>query len=227
MADRSKIDDLAEAITNPKRAEEERKTAQRIGRSGRQAMEWLLRFAQTDLAELSPGQWSDLRAEIELFLRDGPPAGSGGHFSLFALHKQAGGLGELAEVRKESTEGAARLQTTLKAMLTDYLHKGYARLSFDPKGYYEIHRPDAKRPPQFRKAQVQLRAQSFQDIFTYRIVTLLAEHHERIRECQECKRIFLARRGKQELCSRRCLNRVNQRKFQKQKREKAEHRRRH
>ena len=217
----SEIYDSLEAITNPARITEENKLAKRVCGSRRQAMEWLLRFAQADLQGLSKGQLIDLRAELTLFLLNGPPAPSRGSFSFHVVHAKAASAGERTEAQKESAEGLGPLQDTVKALLNDFLRNGYAALPPIENATYHVVLSDPQRPVKFRRAQVQLWAQNFRDIFTYHLADLLGEHSGRIRECQECKRVFLALREKQELCSRRCLNRVNQRKFQKRKKEKA------
>ena len=38
------------------------------------SLEWLLEFAQLDLNNLSPGQWTDLSAELAVFSKYGPVA---------------------------------------------------------------------------------------------------------------------------------------------------------
>lgn len=219
------IHDSLYAITNPERIAEE-KITKRVCGSRRQAMEWILRFAQADLPGLSEGQLIDLRAELALFLLKGPPSPSRGLFSFHVVHAKAASVEELIEAQQESSEGIGHLQDTAKTLLNDFLHKGHASLPPIENMTYHIVRADPQRPAKSRRAQKQLWAQNFRDIFTYHLADLLGEHNERIRECQECKRVFLALREKQELCSRTCLNRVNQRKFQKRKKEKAERGRR-
>jgi len=53
--------------------DEIQKASNRIGLSAEKATEWLLNFAQIDLAVLSEGQWLDLRGELEVFFACGPP----------------------------------------------------------------------------------------------------------------------------------------------------------
>jgi len=189
--------------------EEIQKASTRIGFSDESAMEWLLRFAQTEVGTLSQGQWLDLRAELEVFFSCGPPKSDHDLVDQLVFADPKGKKSRTWSPFIDQQKGVVpHIQQTLSQAFRDLLEHGKATFESikitpcivrdDPKGKPRI-LPSPSNDPQ--------------DLFLFYAIELLETFKKQIHSCRECGRIFLGYRFKQNFCSTACQNRTNQRKF--------------
>ena len=190
-------------------------------------MGWLMRFSQMKLSELSTGQWTDLRYEINIFgdsFLPGPdrfpilpsyglPASdwednircTDAEIPLFS---QMLSRGERYPIPLPAPEIVEKLQNEAYAILDTFLREDMCALPL-PRIQLNLRRfPDLDQP------LTQLIVDRPQELFTYNISLLVCLHALRIRRCSECPRIFLTDRKNRLYCSVRCQTRVATRKYQ-------------
>lgn len=197
--------------------DEEIRAAQRIGTTPDQAMRWVLRFAQTDLASLSEGQWLDLRAEVHVFMRQGPALKFGGTVAHIGAAFDWGGAPpkedrpprkRITVTIRPSPEQVAALQTQTRETLKGALAGHTLIFELGPLRLYVA--------PSHRMAKrsfLSINTHTPVDAFGFHLAYLLTQHRLRLRECPECKTKFLADRRNQVFCSPRCQSRVRQRRW--------------
>jgi hypothetical protein len=207
--------------------DEEVKAAQRIGNTPEQAMQWVIRFAQTELSTLSEGQWSDLMAEVDVFMLKGPPLKIGRTTSHVGAAFDWGGAPSeeyaprnkwipvtIRPPRKAVEELHRCAQMSLEAVAKGnkmIFQLGPLHLTVEP-----VH-------PSIKHGGLTVKTHTPFDAFAYHVAHLLVHHNRRVRRCTECKSIFLAERKNQQYCTSRCLSRVTQRRWRERHKKKAHH----
>ncbi len=204
--------DVIELVWSP----EELKAAERIGPSADQAMRWLIKFAQTDLASLSEGQWSDLTAEIQVFTKRGPPVKIGTASTriaaLFAWKvvppkdPQAKDQ-KITLVTQPSQEQIAFLQKWAFISLDTIAKGGIVQVTVGTLLFDIFSNP----PP--GQGHLAIESATPQAAFGFHFAHLLAEYVRRLRRCTECQTMFLSERRNQRFCTTRCLTRTTQRRW--------------
>lgn len=189
---------------------EVKKASQRIGLSSEDALEWLLRLAQTDIPELSEGQWADLRAELEVFFHCGPPKSDHEMADLFFFTGHQGAPSWSPFLQRSGD--VIRFQSTLRESLRALTEKGVA--TFPPiRVTPQIVRGTTRKKGVQSRLDLQPLSDKPFDRFIFHAVPLIEEYKNRIRSCRECGTLFLAYRGTQLFCTPRCQNRYTQRQF--------------
>ena len=162
------------------------------------AVEWLLEFAQLDLNNLSPGQWTDLSAELAIFSKYGPVASRPPSI--------AGWIGSRS-MPSPSRKDATAWQRLIRAALNSLLDDGFAK--FPPvqvTGHiYYFKSKDI--------VDTWIRAKGREQSFIYHAFRSLEGEVRRITRCEQCQRIYLADRKTQKFCSIKCQGRATQRRF--------------
>ena len=177
-----------------------------------QRLQFLVEFAQMDLATLRPGDWLNLRDDLMSFLGMGMEG--------FARTDTAAIIGDVTqppfpdsfpEASFRSLQ--AEIAAILRAMLDDrggeqtHAHPGTTPIAIE----YVLRSADSGAPHPWYNAVYVLGAT--RDVCLHIFFHLLA--HVRttmILRCPECGTIFYRRRN-QDYCSRPCVNRVSQRRF--------------
>ena len=190
-------------------------TVQRLSRA--QRLRFVLEFAQRDLAKLRPGDWLNLRDDVERVLV-GANFGPEFDFGTEAIPPPDGFMAYPIDhpFPKDMPEEAFhRLQEEIRTILNDMVLG--AREPTAPAG-----------PPV--PLQVALRLTSFEgpgggqtqpfliaegalrDVFLWLVFMLLQDGAALLARCPECETIFYRNRN-QDFCSRPCVNRVSQRQW--------------
>lgn len=217
--------------------EERQKARERIGETSEKALQWLLRFAKTNLSQLTEGQWLDLEQEMGVFIMEPPPGLS---VRWDPGTKQRPGL-KLLRSTLHPTPGfrpkifwrsrVTGFQGPLREWLDDFMKP--LGVCFKPMRleirvlhpkYFLPGLTDAQLPENFGFSAL---FENYEQVFAYNVAHLLSAHSGRLRLCRECNHIFLADRRQQVFCSARCLNRVTQRRWReahKEKRVRKRHR---
>lgn len=195
---------------------EEMKAAERIGPSSDQAMRWLIKFAQTDLANLSEGQWSDLIAEVQVFTKRGPPLKMGRSTTRISAsftwkiippadpHAKDQ---EITIVTQPSREQIAFLQKWAFVSLDCIAKGGIVQVAAGTLLIGILTNP----PP--GQGHLVISTDNPKAAFGFHFAHLLAEYVKRIRRCTECQLMFLSERRNQRFCTTRCLTRTTQRRW--------------
>lgn len=162
------------------------------------ALEWLLEFAQLDLTNLSPGQWTDLSAELAVFSKYGPVATTPP-----SIAGRLGSRSMTSPTRKE----AATWQGLIRAALNSLLDEGFAK--FPPAqvtghiAYWNTK----------DSVSTWVRAKGRDQSFIYHAFRSFEGEVRRIKRCEVCQRIYLANRRTQRFCSIKCQGRATQQRF--------------
>lgn len=203
---------------------EDQKAKQRIAAVSNGALGWLLRFVQTDLNNLSQGQWSDLIAECQVFARgqvhyDGAvlrslPVQNACMWKSTVLDL----AGKETAVTELSPKPSAiqALQDLLRKALKEHFD-GPLLMQFPlPKDIIVLARRSshsrkrATREAGGRSESAGMEAKTLNDAFYFHAAMLLISFSEKIRRCEDCQTIFPAVRVDQVFCSPACLNRNKQ-----------------
>lgn len=188
--------------------EELHKAYTRIGTSPKAWMQWILKFADCDLGELSAGGWMNLRYEVALFTLVGPPeAWKIGHF--IVAPTQWGYMQSSSQLCVLPTsQEVEQCQAITNQHLAQLLQMGSTQ--FPPflgtmiisDTTTQVHLGPLAVSPKTRLLS-----------FLQGLACLLAIHAAGIRRCSGCEARFLANRRDQHFCSVRCLSRLNMRKY--------------
>ena len=162
------------------------------------ALEWLLEFAQLDLTNLSPGQWTDLSAELAVFAKYGPVATRPPFI--------AGWLGSRS-MTSPSRKEAAAWQRLIRTALNSLLDEGFAKF---PPAQITGHIFYMKTKD---KVSTWVRAKGRDQSFIYHAFRSFEGEARRIKRCEVCQRIYLANRSTQIFCSIKCQGRATQQRF--------------
>lgn len=162
------------------------------------SLEWLLEFSQLDLKHLSPGQWTDLSAELAVFSRYGPV--------VTKLPLIEGWLGSRSMPRPSPKEAAA-WQGLIRAPLNALLDKGLAKFPPVQVTGHIYYLKSAE------KVATWIHAKGREQSFIYHAFRSLEGEIRRIKRCEQCQRIYLADRRTQKFCSIKCQGRAMQRRF--------------
>jgi hypothetical protein len=183
---------------------EERLDVPRIG-SGAQAIEWLIDFAQLDLGMITPGRWEDLKSEFLTFAVHGSITNNTP--KLPGPTVQALKWFQAAKRQKFASDPIVIAQKTLQLCLLNPLleKRPYPRDSLTFRVVSRI-------SVEVGKIDESIEGDPSQT-FLLRAARLLQQYAALIHRCNECRRIFVAYRPKQQYCSARCLGRVTQRRF--------------
>ncbi|HEV8713299.1 MAG TPA: hypothetical protein VGX03_10775 [Candidatus Binatia bacterium] len=190
---------VAKAYRNNQRTEAANR---RVGPAPEQRLRWLLDVAQRDLSALSPGQGVDLQDELWAFSFPGPPQLSaplpiGSHTGPpFQFTKEYVG-----NLQKEVLEGMRKLlqgedwwiQYSSPALPPDHL-------------IYVLRRDTRGRLSGFYQG-------NYRSCFLMLAVDLLKLAGDRLRECQECQKLFLAVK-RQAYCGPKCSQKARTRRYQ-------------
>lgn len=203
------------------------KAHERIGQTVPQAIEWLLSFAQTDIASLSEGALIDLGYELNVL----------GDFRL-TTNQPGEGVPDFA-LTVQDWEGRPRFQKkVLGEPVVDYLLKIFLE---EPNRRSPMNRPSPKQVDHLQRLVIDqfatvvenrflylslpppfhIQVLGFLDpnllgvltlfnnpehLFIHNAALLFVHAAPRIRPCPECKRLFLADRKNKMHCSPRCQN---------------------
>jgi hypothetical protein len=188
-----------------------RRAWQRITGTPGGPMGWILNFAQRDLEPLVPSEWNLLAFEVAAFAFQFPVSAWGNLsqedvWSVRLFHGEQHLVASLPS-RKEGQE----LRTMLLSHLNQFVSTKSLSVSI-PKLTIEI---DVERLPQLDRPIVSavVKMDRVAKRFEYCFAHLLAHHAPNVRRCQECSRIFLAKRHDQIYCTSRCQTRVASRKW--------------
>ncbi|MGP0594200.1 hypothetical protein ACTRXD_16905 [Nitrospira sp. T9] len=203
------------------------KAHERIGQTVPQAIEWLLSFAQTDIASLSEGALIDLGYELNVL----------GDFRLTTSRPEE----DIPDfgLSIQDWEGRNRLQKkVLGEPVVDYLLKIFLD---DPQRRSPMNRPNLVQVKHLQQSVVEYLTQIVgkeflyvtlptpyrvqvlmfpthnilgtlslftrpEDLFIINATLLLVHAAPRIRRCPECQKLFLADRKNKMHCSPRCQN---------------------
>lgn len=209
-------------------------TPGRLGISQGDAFEWLLRFAQADLKNLSEGDWRNLAYEIACFIEykygdalnetgfpeeawcrknwEGKPYCSKDPFK---ESLSTAGIQHAIEVYRD----AFRLQPSLPNIDEICLLQSQARDAFNgivEKNSLALRCPSPDlfflRFPKSNISQLVTLADSPFDLFTNHLIEYLKQFHKGLARCPECRLIFWGRSNRT-FCSQKCQNRVAVRRF--------------
>jgi len=219
--------------------EEERKAVQRIGTGPHSAIEWLLRFIQTDLKSLSEGQWSDLAFEISAFSRGQVPFKTKRSFlkeeiglshRMWPTEKKVASSGLLGRKRYKEDyfpphKTVERLHSTIGEAIDSYRELSFAAIFPKIELSFEVPNPQMfeiglNAEEKKKRSVLYLNADKLEDTFYFYAALLIAEYGPRIKTCAVCERLFPAVREDQFFCSSKCLNRATQQRFRERKKEK-------
>ena len=205
------------------------------------SMEWILRFAQTNLSTLSEAEWNILRYEVTYFAEHGPylkgtseTQGSrmSAKFNWISLvstsdipekvtHKEAFELECIA-----SKSGTADIQKIAQRLLDNLIK--YGKIEFQvPKIVISLTNLNRLGKASVNEKQIDLgwhkwiSADSFKLTFAYYLVELLSQHAHKILQCPalDCQKIFLSGRKDQKYCSIQCQGRTYLREYRSTPRE--------
>lgn len=182
----------------------ERVTAHSTGPIG-----WLLDFIQRDLDALTPSEWMVIAYEVAAFGEeanpgtDAIPTAAASGWSVQAIPHET--LFYTLPSRKE----AMHLQTLIRGHLEHLWEHGVAPVTFSDLTLV-VTMPGALHE---RRGSLLVATKPKTKEFEYRVAVLMAQYSGRIRQCQECHRIFLAIRSDQLFCTTRCQMRVATRKY--------------
>jgi len=180
------------------------KTRDRIGKTTADAMNWVLRLAQTPIETLSTGDFANLAAEIDLFVRGG--AGKGHPFAVVEQGYPKA-MGQHAPDKQLVKE----LQNIVLERVNELLADTSTGFSF---GKFRLVVASVRSMRSLMFPLIETR----QEGFTYYLAHLLGEHGYKIGKCPECQGLFLAIRLHQRFCSPRCRSRAGTREFRKAER---------
>ncbi len=191
--------------------QEIRRAWQRIVSTTGGPIGWILNFVQHDLEALAPSEWNLLAFDVAALSFKFPTEGWGNLdqedvWSIRLFREERHLLASLPS-RKEGQE----LQAILLAHLNQWFTTQRLAVCF-PKLTIEIAEerdPDINQSFVMAYVKMDHIAKRFEYCFAY----LFAEHASYIRRCQECSRIFLAKRHDQIYCTPRCQTRVATRKW--------------
>lgn len=215
--------------------DEERKALQRIGDGPTSTIEWLLRFVQTDLENLSEGQWSDLLVEVSAFARGHVPFKSTAGLakdisSSYSRWETSIRIGNKRRsqgkvVKKAlipSRETVKELHLEMKTAMDhcfEHSHEVYLpsielSLTVSDARFSEngLSQAEAK-----KRAVLIVHAAKLEHTFYYYASLLLTEYLPRIKHCTVCQKLYVAIRSDRYFCSARCLNRATQQRFRDRK----------
>jgi hypothetical protein len=172
---------------------------------------FVIRFASTDLEQLRPGDWLNLRDDLQAFLAldqvvivEGPRPQDYTADDFRALQVEVREfLSGLVQARKPS----GHWPLAHHSKFITFQHLAYYVTPLDAIGH----------PGRTRLGVQGSTRDAFWSVF---IFLLWDEGIERLMACPECGTIFYRNR-KQRYCTRRCVDRVNQRSFRASKRQPA------
>ena len=186
--------------------------------SARDRLQFAVRFAQRNLDQLRPGDWMNLRDDLELFL--------GNRLGVGYSPVDLGGIAaaQIGEPKPQnfSREDFQKLQGEARLILNGLLnlregHRTALRTGIGTARGPRGTRIDAQyritiNPSNDRYAMLWVEG-STSDVFLLILFHLLSrEPSDRIYRCPECKSIFYRVR-RQKYCSRQCANRVSVRQW--------------
>jgi len=162
------------------------------------SLEWLLEFSQLDLNNISPGQWTDLSAELAVFSKYGPVA--------TRPPSIAGWLGSRS-MPSPSRKEASAWQRLIRVALNSLVDEGFAKFpQVQVTGHiYYFKSQDI--------VDTGIRAKGREQSFIYHAFRSLEDEVRRIKRCEQCQRIYLPDRRTQIFCSIKCQGRATQRRF--------------
>ena len=186
-------------------AEELQKASRRIGRTPKAWMNWILKFARTELHGLSTGGWMDLGYEIALFTLVGPPEAMqvGRSIASRAHERETEGSPWLCRL-PEPKEVAA-----LQALADHHVEALITTRTTDFPPFQA--RMRVENDPRHDLGSLIVSPKTTRQSFLYGLARLLAIHAARLRRCPSCAMRFLANRRDQQYCSIRCLSRITMR----------------
>jgi hypothetical protein len=189
-------------------AQEIMKGINRIGENAEEAMDWILKFSQLDLTELSQGDLVNLQYEIAGFrgfhLLLSPP----GHVQLVPSRESQFWLPSIQEEYIPQEKEIRTLQGLIRERIKDIIQKppgnlrdratslGPANVQFSASSF------DGKR------SQLQIYSDSPSERFLINMAFLFALFIHHLHACLDCQKIFRATRTDQKYCSLRCQSRV-------------------
>ena len=199
------------------------------------SMEWILRFAQTNLSTLSEAKWNILRYEVTFFAEHGPylkgtseTQGSrmSAKFNWISLvstsdipegvtHREAF---ELERIAPKS--GTADIQKITQGLLDDLVKSGKIEFHI-PKIVIGLTNLNRLGKASVNGKQIDLgwhkwiSAGSHKLTFAYYLVELLSQYAHKILRCPalDCHKIFLSSRKDQKYCSIKCQGRTYLREY--------------
>lgn len=177
------------------------KAADRIGHSSSEVMNWIVRFAQTPLADLSEGDFRNLAAELFVFT-NGPRGAS----NAVVQHKGRPGMriGDWPN-RAETKE----LQALTLARIEELLNDGASDFHFGGFRLFIHLNKTSTGTVMFPIIGTQVEG------FAYYFAHILGKHAHQIGRCPECTGLYVGIRLHQKFCSPRCRSRAATREFRK------------
>ncbi len=183
------------------------KASNRIGRTSKAWMRWLLQFAGQDLSTLSTGGWLNLRYEIALFTIVGPAqAWKLGRYT-FASTGMGPMDGPPWYYVVPTREQVKEFQLETQHYLDELIHTHRATFPVLHAELVVFH--DA----QLDQGVLAVAPEAIETSFLYGLARLLEIHAPRLRRCTTCGARFLASRRRQRFCSPRCQSVFNMRKY--------------
>lgn len=199
----------------------------RIGNNSEDVMEWVLRVAQEDPGELSAGDFINLGYEMTYLAKYGVPQPGTFKPSSFMA------VGDWSQHRSQKEIQRPPNQIPLKPM-EDLSNRpssetvkslvGLLRLSIEQWvdiGQAQVHSTGHTTRHLFHnkgKDTIETRsAGNIRDAFLATFYDVLVMHGTRLDRCQDCRRIFHAKRADQRFCSTRCQSRWGSEQFRKGK----------
>jgi len=184
----------------------------RVGQAPPERLGWAVTFAQRDLDTFTSGEWTDTATELRSFLNfpfggahprlpehpltnlDEWPTHAVAEADIRAVQQAFRNFIEVLVINKWADTG--ELSVGISVFLTqDPQHPGRSGVS------------------------VVARTDSIVTKALWALVTLLTAYGDRLRQCPECRRFFVAGRTNQAYCSNLCVSRKTTREYRKRKEE--------
>ncbi len=201
------------------------KARARIGNNSEEVMEWILRVAQEDPSELSAGDFMNLGHEMTYLAKYGVPQPGifkpssfmvvgdwSQHLSEREIHRPRSRVlmkpfDNLSN--RPSTDTVKSLAGQLRFSIEQWVDIGQTQI--DSTGHTTrrlFHNKNKDTVETFRTGNI---LTAFLETF----YEVLAIHGTRLDRCQDCKRIFHAKRSDQRFCGKKCQSRWGSEQFRK------------
>lgn len=178
-----------------------------VGKTPTDRLGWAVKFAQEDLDAFTPGKWTDIAAELRAFC----------NFPFGTVAHPRRPEQPLANIDEWPTRGLT--EDDVRAVHREY-QKFLAVLVIDTWadtgdltiGVTVYLTQDSEHPERSGVAVVG-RTDNVVTKAMWSLVTLLTAYGDRLRQCPECRRFFVASRTNQEFCAYRCASRQSTRAY--------------
>lgn len=179
----------------------------KVGDTPPDRLGWAVKFAQQNLDDLTPGEWTDTAAQLRAFC----------NFPFAAVVHPHLPEHPLVNIDEWPTRGLT--ESDIRAVHREY-QKFVEVLVIDKWADtgdltigVTVHLTQDPEYPERSKVSVVARTDDVVTKAMWALVTLLTAYGDRLRQCPECRQFFVASRTNQEFCAYRCASRKSTRAY--------------